>query len=290
MIIRTQDRRFQVVQVLRRTNGADYCVCRDPDDPETAPELLGCFRDPALRERMLAELAPQAGNGRFTDLLGLFTQDGALYARFRYTQAPPITWRMEDERLGLRTRLEIGGNLLERMALMNMPEAVQLEVLTPENITVDDALNVRFNYVMATAGGRIQTEPAQVAAQAAQVLEGLCRKELAEESVPELTDYLAALRAGEYEGYVRMYAGFDQVRKALLAREIATGVEPRTWLFRLWKKIKGLARFVRPVLAGLVLLASCLYLVYTLLSPTQPEGTPVIFEKIGTVDVVQDQK
>ena len=51
---------------------------------------------------------------------------------------------------------------------------------------------------------------------------------------------------------------------------------------------KKLARFVRPILVGVVLIAAFCYLVYTLLQPAQPTGTPVLYDAIGTVEIHQD--
>ena len=75
------------------------------------------------------------------------------------------------------------------------------------------------------------------------------------------------------------------MRKQLLQRTLSGPVEPRTWLFRLWERLKRLTRFVKPVLAGVVLVAAFCYLVYTLLLPAQPKGTPVLFDRIGTVEI-----
>ena len=84
------------------------------------------------------------------------------------------------------------------------------------------------------------------------------------------------------------YAGYDRVRKALLERTFSGPAEPQTWLFRLWARVKKLARFVRPILVGVVLIAAFCYLVYTLLQPAQPTGTPVLYDAIGTVEIHQD--
>ncbi len=285
MVIRTPQQRFEVVQVLSTSTVAEFCTCRDLNQQRGQTELLARFWNRGLCEGLLPILVNQPEQGTFRDLLGMFTRDGELYARFAYTEAPLLGQRITDESLGLKTRLEIAGNLLERMALLNMPPAVQMGALEDRNVTVDDALRVRFNYVLSSLGEQLEAGYGDVSCRTAQLIRQLFVKELTAQSVPELEGYLAKMQAGAYTGYIGMYSDYDRVRKELLLREVRADMEPQTWLFRMWEKIKSLSRFVRPVLAGLLVVASCLYLIYTLLEPTQPKGTPVIFEQIGTVDI-----
>ena len=285
MIVRTLERRFVVLRVLRSEAEEEICVCRDLEDEGEGLYLLARFRDPILSRCLLPMLARQAANAAFEDFLGVFSQDGDVYARFRYTDAPLLAERLARGDFGFRERLEIGGNLLERMVLLDMPPVLQFQALREENVTVDDALRVRFNYGLAPADNGLGADMGAVCGRTADLLRRLFAPELSARSLPELEGYLAELDHGRFRGYVEMYAGYDQARKALLERTLSGPAEPQTWLFRLWARIKGLARFVRPVLAGLVLVAAFCYLIYTLLLPTQTKGTPVVFDRIGTVEI-----
>ncbi len=285
MIVQTLERRFVVLQVLRRDERAEICVCQDTEDEDAGLYTLARFRDPALHRCLLPMLVRQRLNPAFEDYLGVFSRDGDVYARFRYTDAPLLVRRLEQGDFGFRERLEIGGNLLERMALLNMPPALQFEALRDGNVTVDDALRPRFNYIFGSMDNCLNTDMGFICIRTAELLRLLFAPELSAKSIPELEAYLETLDQAGLQSYLEIYAGYDQVRKQLLARTLSGPAEPRTWLFRLWERLKRLSRFVRPVLTGLVLVAAFCYLLYTLLLPAQPTGTPVLFDRIGTVEI-----
>lgn len=285
MIVRTLERQFVVLQVLRSEENEEICVCQDLEDEGAGLYTLACFRSPALNRYLLPMLVREKLNAAFEDYLGVFSRDGEVYARFRYTDAPLLTERLERGDFGFRERLEIGGNLLERVTLLNMPPAIQFQALRDGNVTVDDALRVRFNYVLESMDNCFNADIGFVCVRVSELLRKLFAQELSARSLPELEAYLKLLEQTRFQNYLEIYAGYDKVRKALLERTLSGPAEPRTWLFRLWEKLKKLTRFVRPVLAGLVLVAAFCYLVYTLLMPAQPKGTPVLFDSIGTVEI-----
>lgn len=285
MIVRTMDQRFAVLRVLRRGADEEIYVCRDLNDPQGELCTLARFHNPALNRYLLPMLARQQENPAFEDFLGLFSRDGDLYARFRYSEAPFLSQRLEAGDFGFEERLVIGGNLLERMTLLNMPVPLQFEALRERNVTVDDSLQVRFNYVLESMTACYNVDMGFVCVRVGELLRVLFDPELSARGVPELEALLEDLDLARYGSYLELYRAYDGVRAALRGRVQNGRVEPDTWLFRLWGHIKELRRFVKPVLGGLVLVAAFCYLVYTLLVPARPAGTPVRFDQIGTVQI-----
>lgn len=282
MLVRTQQQRFAVVRVLRETPEEEISLCRELTE-NGGLYTLARFRNPDICRLMLPTLARQRDNVAFSDYLGLFTQEGDLYARFRYTDAPTLTQRLEAGKWSLPERLEVGGNLLERMTLQNMPGFLQYEALREQNITVDDALCVRFNYLLEPLSIGFAVDMSLICIRVEELLRELFAPELAAKSAPELEEFLARLAACGCATYLEIYSGYDRVRTQLQQRVLTGQVEPQTWLFRLWRRIKGATRFVRPLLAGLVVVAAFCYLLYTVFLPPIPKGTPVRFDQVGTV-------
>lgn len=284
MIVQTLERRYAVLQVLRSTADEEVSVCRDLQEEQNRLYTLVRFKDPSINRYILPMLLSQQSNPDFEDFLGLFSQDGDLYARFTRSGAPTLTQRLEDG-LRLVERLEIGRSLTERMTLLNMPAPLQFEALREGNVTVDESMSVRFNYVLESMNGCFNVDIGFVCLRIQEIMQRLFAPELAAQAAPELVVYLRKLEQTVYKSYLEIYAGYDAVLQALLGREQAGAVTPRTWLFRLWERIKGLKRYVIPILGGLVLVVSLCYLVYTLICPPMPVGTPVIYDRIGTVDI-----
>ncbi len=289
MIVRTMDKRLAVLRVLRRDADEEIYVCRDLNEPEGELSTLARFRNPALNRYLLPMLARQQENPAFEDFLGLFSQDGDLYARFRYSEAPFLSQRLEEGDFSLEERLVIGGNLLERMTLLNMPAPIQFEALRERNVTVDDSLQVRFNYVLESMTACYNVDMGFVCVRVGELLRVLFDPELSAQGVPELERYLQDLDLAKYDSYLELYRAYNDVRAALRGRAPEGKVEPNTRLFRLWRRVKELRRFVKPVLGGLVLVAAFCYLVYTLLVPATPTEAPVRFDAIGTVQIQSAQ-
>ena len=69
MIVQTLERRFVVLQVLRRDERAEICVCQDTEDEDAGLYTLARFRDPALHRCLLPMLVRQRLNPAFEDYL-----------------------------------------------------------------------------------------------------------------------------------------------------------------------------------------------------------------------------
>jgi hypothetical protein len=284
MIIRTPEKSFAVVQVLRSEQDEEICVCRELDGGGEL-STLARFRSPALKQELLPMLAREQSNPAFEDFLGLFTQNGDLCARFRFTQAPTLRARLDRGDLTFRERLEIGSGVLTRMTLLNMPALLQYEALQERNVTVDDALRVRFNYDLGPMAACFNRGMGFVCLQVQEILKALFAPELEAQSVPELLPLLNELEQTVYTDYLSIYRRYDGIRRALELRTGGAPAQPQTWLFRMWDRVKALRRFVRPIAAGLVLIAAFCYLLYSLQAPKALKGTPVTFTSIGTVEI-----
>ena len=285
MIIRTPEQRFTVLRVLQRTEEQEICLCQELGrEPEEVSTLIR-FRNPARSRHLLPMMIRQKENPAFEDFLGVFTQQEDLCVRFRYSEAPSLQSWLQRDTLSLMERLEIGANLLERAMLLNMPAPILSEVLREENITVDEAMRVRFNYFLTTVLTAGQTDLGFICGRLYHLMQLLFAAELKTRALPPLDELLTRLREASFESLVEIYGAYDLFRQAVENQISIKPAEPQTWLFRLWAAVKKLSRFIKPVLGGLVLVAAFCYLIYTLLAPARPKGTPFFIDQIGTVEI-----
>lgn len=283
MIVQTLDRQYAVLQVLHSDTVQEGSICKDLESNELC--LLARFRDADVTCRLLPMMSAQRSNRSFEDYQGLFTRDGDLFLRFRYSQAPLLSEQLAAGDLTFHERLELSRDMLERMTLLNMPPLLQFEALRECNVTVDEALRVRFNYVLADMDGGLNISIRFICDRISQWMERIFARELEEESVPEIKALIEQLDQAEFDSYLAIYTAYDRVRKLLLERVAGGTTQPKTWLFRMWERIKGWRRLVKPVLVGIILVASFCYLIYSLLLPSVPGGTPVVFDRIGTLEI-----
>lgn len=288
MLIQTLKRDFAVLRVLETTRDLDISVCRDLlEQGEDRHYLVITVKNPDLIYRTLPFFTALQQNPAFQDFRECFAQEGQFYMVFAYYDSPLLAEKLAAGDYLLTERLEIGKSLLSRVVLQDMPPGLQYEALQEHNLLLDDTLTVRFNYRLREIPSYPSLTAARVQAELARVFRTLLAREIAAQAAEELPVFLEELERGAFTAYLDIYQAYDRVYMLLKTRQEAGEMEPKSRLFRFWDRVKGLARYVKPVLAGLVLATALGYLAYTFMCPadTAGEGNAPFIEKIGAVDI-----
>ncbi|MFI3312567.1 MAG: hypothetical protein R3Y62_01640 [Eubacteriales bacterium] len=281
MIVQTWEQRLQVVQVLEESPGQQVSLCRDTETGRTS--VVTRFTDPALIPQLLPLLKSAEQNPAFSDFQRVFTHQGHICAQLAYSEAPTLEKRLANSPQNLQERLEVAGNLLRQLVLMDMPTVMAAAMVTAEHILVENTLHATFDYRFT---GEMLTQTvsfAEITNQVRQVFGLLFQKELEEKSILILTEYLECIQG--FQNYLELYTGFHPVQQTLMEQVQAGEMIPKTWLFRAWEKTKKAFALAKPFLVGLVLISAFCYLIYTLITPTAFTGTVHFIEEIGTVSV-----
>jgi hypothetical protein len=284
MLIQTLNRRYSVILVLNTSNDADVCVCRDIWEDSGREYLLVAVKNPDLICRCAPFYTRQAGNRSFTDFIECFSRDGQFYIVFAYYAKPTLKAKLTDELYFLSERLDIGKNLLSQILLQNMPPNILYEALQDRNLLLDDALQVHFNYVLEEVASFALFSFDRVQMELARVFRFLLRQEIAGQSSDEIRSFVDDLEACAFTDYMSVYEAYDRIYDMLKALVENGEINPRSFLFRCWERIKRLARLMRPVLVGVVLVTALVFLVYSIANPApKPGSPPPSIEAIGTV-------
>lgn len=288
MLIQTLKRDFIVLRMLKSTRDLDIAVCRDLLEQNGQKYLVITLKNPDLIYRTLPFFTELKQSTSFQDFRECFAQDGQFYMVFSYYDKPLLAEKYPSGSYALTERLEIGKSLLSRMVLQNMPPSLQYEALQQRNLLLDDALQVWFNYQLEEIPAYPSLTGARVQVELARIFRELMSREIATKVSEELLDFLDRLDAGTFEKYLDIYQAYDKVYVLLTTLQETGEIEPKSFLFRLWERIKGLMKYVKPVLAGIVLVTALGYLMYTFIYPPKTagaSGAPVFIEKIGTVEI-----
>lgn len=286
MIIKTLNRVLMVIRVVSSNADTDVQVCRDLLDASGMPYTVVRIKDQALGYDVIPFFLAQKENTHFTDLIDCFSEDGHFHVLFRHSYSPTLRSQIEKNAYTLPERLEIGKNLLTRLTLEDMPPGIQQEVLSDENLLMDDALGISFFYNLrhlklyhVTGGLSAQT-------QLVQVFERLFETELQRQLSPDLEAFLAQLATEKFADNLAVYAAYDALYQKLSALHTSGGTQPQGLLFRIWERITRLARYVRPTLAGMAVAAAFIYLIYTIAVP-EPKSEQAVqtIKSIGTVSL-----
>ncbi len=281
MIVQTWEQRLQVIQVLEETEQQQISLCRDTENGQRSVVIR--FTNPTLVCEILPLLKSAEQNQSFSDFQRVFTHQGYIFGQMVYCEAPSLKKRLADCPQNLQERLEIGGNILRRLVLLDMPTIMATAMVSENHILVEDTLNVTFDYHFTEEMLTRSVTFVHVTERINLVFRQLFQKELDGKSAPILKEYLDKI--GSFQSYMELYATFYPVQQILMAQAEAGEMLPQTWLFRLWDKTKKAFVLAKPYLVGLVLISAFCYLIYTLITPTSYGGTINFIEEIGTITV-----
>lgn len=288
MLIHSLKKEYTVLRVLKTSRDMDSSVCRESAARRDQTQLIVTVKNPDLIYRLMPFFVEQRKeNPAFQDLQECFAQDGKLYLVFAYREKPTLARKLAEGNYSFRERLEIGKNLLSWMVLQQMPDCIQYDVLQEENLLLDDALQVYFNYQLENMAGYFTASGSRVQPQLARIFKGIFQTEIAARSADELPAFLEELEQGSFTDYLDIYQAYSRLYDLLKGREELGQLEPQNFLFLLWDRIKRLTRFLKPVLAVIVLATALGYLVYTAANPSSvaASANPVIIKSIGTVEI-----
>ena len=284
MLIQTLNRRFEVIKAHSSGNDADILVCRDLWEDKDQEYLLIAIKNPDQIYRSAPFFAQLSQNGAFTDFVECFSRDGQFYIVFVHHAKPLFKEKFNEEVYFLNERLEIGKNLLSRMVLQNMPPCLQYEALQDRNLLLDESLQVYFNYALEEIPAHGFFTLARVQKELGRIFRLLLRQELATRVAEETEAFVSDLEECRFADYLGIYEVYDRLYVLLKGLQETGDIYPQSLPFRLWERLKKMAGYLRPVLAGVIIITALGFLIYTVTNPSvRASGGPVNIETIGTV-------
>lgn len=292
MIIQRLDRCYEVLRQLSSTSRMAEFLCQEPQLQEAY--LLVRISEPTLAKRFTQFLEEKIRGTEFPDYKECFQSDGNFYAVFTYSLDRTMADKLGMENCTGRERTEMVRSLLEQMLLRNPHPYFMRNALQPDMITVDDGLNVDWNYHLDEVMTFDYCTMEAVCQRLADVIKLLFEEELQRERCPLLFSYLHALEEGKMSDYLELYRKFMPVYETLCEEE--EGYLPQTFLQRCWEtcrkiidkpdSLKGYLRlgkryvakklaFVTVLLFGLVIL-SLIWILYLWVQPQPLTKTMVI--------------
>ena len=284
MLIQTLNRRFAVIMVRSTGKDADILICRDLWEQRIREYLLVAVKNPDLIYRFAPFFTQQAENFAFKDFVECFSKDGQFYIVFAYYEKPLFKEKFSEEFYFLSERLEIGKSLLSRMVLQNMPPGIQYEALQERNLLLDNALQIYFNYALEEIPSYGLFTMGRVQKELGRIFRILLRQEIATQVVDEVRIFVEDLEQCRFADYLEIYEAYDRLYDLLKELQEIGEINPKSFLFRCWERIKKMARYLKPVLAGVVLVTALGFLIYTIANPgVRSLGPQKMIETIGTV-------
>lgn len=296
MVISIPNHDYFVIQKLLDNETQDIFLCceissrDDFSSEELNEQLQKKYRIIRVKDRkIIYELLPFFVELRehtvFSDYCGCFSKDGFLNLIFACSEQPDLFSKLDNERCMLRERIDIGKNLLEKILMLNMPDFILYDALAEENVTVSKALDVSFNYQLLSLKNHGVLGISDVSERLLVLFKKLFEYELLREASIDIQAFIDELSAKSYSNYFEIYKSYEELYDKLLTGELIAAIRPNTFLFRLWDRIKGFGKYVKPILTVLVLLLIAGYLLYTIMHKPVDAAKVFNYEQIGTVEI-----
>lgn len=288
MFVETINRSFTVIRMLSSTNCCEISVCKDLTEEKNKTYLLVCLKDMDIIYKTITFFTSLKENTSFEDFVDCFSQNGYFYIVFDYKEKDLLYDKIKEKGFHLKERLEIAKNLLTEITLQNMPKYLQYEALSQNNLLLDDTLTVKFNYSLNEIDkfGILTTNKFEI--RLVEVFELIFQNELEAKISVELENFITDLAERKYKSYIEIYKAFNEVYSLLINKMAEGSVEPQSFWFKLWNFIKGLAKYIKPVIGAILVLVLIGYLIYSIKNPeaVTANANGVKFQSIGTVDLV----
>lgn len=285
MIIRTAQNSYLMIGYMEQEAGRETCLCENMRDRRKV--LMVRMKDPELIRGCAGFLYRQARVSGFTDLEECAVDGEDLLAVFAFPRGQVLEERLSGEYMGMEERLNITGNILERIILQDMGAYFAARCIRPGGVWVTRSGEVSFLYDLAGAEWSADFCMREVSAAVAGLLERVFSGELKKETVPDLMGFLRELSEDSFSEYVELYRRFQEIREEVLRLPGETLAMPKTWIFQVWDKIKRLFKPLKRLLALALLAAALLYMAHTIRTASQPAASMDLLEQIGTLDILR---
>lgn len=286
MEIQTLNREYIIVRVLDTNKDFTTAVCKAFEKDKWRLYTVISIKNPDIIYRIVPLFMEQRDNYKFSDYIECFTLQNELYLVFNFTEKPCLNQLLSEDEYSIDERLIIGKNLISRITLLNIPYPVMLEALAERNIVMDRTLNVSFNYFLENFEGYGSATFEKVQSMLGSIYRFLFKAELNRGLCPELNIFVEKLEKGAFADYIDIYRHYDRFYDEMLNILVTTDAQPQNPLFAVWEKLKRATSYIKPVLAGVLILAAIMYFIYSILNPPKATvKTDVNIQQIGTVSV-----
>lgn len=284
MVIRNLEKQFIVIGKQPGEGEAEQFLCRLDGEREGAEYRI--VRLPLSRAgaELVSWLQEQKNRESFSDFSDYFSDQDFLYIVMRLGDGIRLEEKLRRERCSLAERLKIAEQLVTGMILKEEPPFFFSAAMDSRLIRVTPAMEVGFDYDLSGIEDYREADFALGQRRLGQVLGQLFEKELKLSALPDMERLIYGLGHGQYGGLLDIYRELAPIVKEWSAKE-ETALKPQSLAFRLWERLKSLARLGKKLaMAGLLALALG-YLILSVYSFFKEPGIKDNFNQIGSLTI-----
>ncbi len=288
MVIRLPGRALFVVRSLPAPEDMETLVCRDDERPDGRLYTLLVYHRPAEAYDAISIFVKLRQRGTTPDFIDCFSMGSRFYALFLYREPSPLKKQVDGMELHLRERLEAAHGIFQQILMQDLPHAILMECLRPENLNFDTTLAVTFNYFLGGAARYRMIGLKDAMGSAADVLEHTLGKDAKRQDTRErsLNDICLSLREGGYESWKGAYADFLGWYEVIRDNVEIEKQKKEGMIAKFWRIVSRVMGLLKPLIAVALIAASVGYLVYSIMNPPIPAGAaPGQIQAVGDIPI-----
>ena len=290
MVIKFQNRQYELISKIKTTgSGAIELYAASDAGMDDVKYTIACVNDLELARKLVPITTKANTNVSFKDLYASFNADGKYYVVFHHVGGNTLQQVIERGNCNLQERLMLLKNIFDQIFLLNMPDCFLYEALRKDNIVVDDALSVRFNYFFTEVDYYWKVQEKDCINRVNGMVQELFARELEQKSSRELTKFARDMEEGRFAYLWDCYVAYDNIYEVVLIKSEQQELQPSRFWWRAWEKLKQIFPKIRAALAAALIISAALYLLLTLPNPMMSDNG-ISFGQIGTLEVLEQPK
>lgn len=283
MMIETYKEAYAVMRHYYAGLYLDIYVCRRRLDQQLYTMIR--VRNKKTAMHILPFISAQKHNPKFSDLLDAFVFQGDLHVVFCYAEGIPLQKKLQQP-CSLEERMEIGRKLLERLILLGQPYYFQCQCLQPENIIVEDTLDVKFQYTFFDIEHYHTYTRQQAAAHLYQAFAMLFASECKKGVSASMDAFFQNLEGENEWDYLTQYQIYCNAC-AEIKKIPKEDFKQDNFMEHVWNLAKSVRGLVRRTLLAVIFAGVFFYMVWSIFWSFWPRGYACHFPFIGTVEFDQ---
>lgn len=289
MIIESMTHRYDVICLEDENEKYEIYRCRELDETEQQYMVYG-VKDTVMIKALAGAFTSEGQYENFDEYYECFSVCGKLFLVFYYYGSGTIAAKLESEDCSLSERFAIGKNLLQRLLILDMPDFLMSEVISPDRILADASISIHFRYRL---DGILLTEEQRtekICNGLAEIFTALFKNELALEKCEEILAFIERISTlytdNGTNGLIQIYHEYENLEDMIPGISGNGHIRPNTFCFRMWDRIKSAYPVVKKIVFGLIVVVLAGYLVYDILFPSYSKEC-IKFNSIGTLSIIE---
>lgn len=287
MIVRTSRNAYLVIGYKGWEGKTETCLCENMSDRRRC--LMIRIKDDALIRASVGFLYEQADDRTFTDLEECTTDEDSLLLIFSSPQGQPLKEKLKEEYSSLEERVKIVENVLEKIILQDMAPYFAVGCLQLRDIWVRRNLEASFHYHVVGVERAMDFGMREVQESFRTLLAAIFDAELKKETISPMETFLKRLEQEAFTDYIGLYRQFKEAAGQVLLLPGEELQVPKTWIFRLWDRIKRIFKPLKTIVALALLLVALTYMIWTIRTAAMPAASMELIYRIGTLDILDEE-